>query len=556
LGSYLRGALDERPIRKGPLVTRWRVVVLIGLFTLVGLPLFVPAFDLLSYPSRLFYLLGNTILLVAGTLIVAMPLGVAIAVLLYRTNVPLRGFLRFVTVLGLFVPLAVSTTAWHSAFALGGWLPTTLAVEDLRPPWLLRGFFPAIWIHATAALPWIILMVGQGLCWVEAELEEDALQTAGPLRVLWHVTLPRCRAMLVAAALWTALSTAAEITVADRMQIRTFAEVVYYEFWLGGPARVARAIAESLPLIVAVTIGLLWTLPRLERHLPPLFGQLTPPRLFLLGRWRWPCLTGLVLLGLALAGVPLASLIWNVGLQGYPPEWSARHAWQQLSLAVERDTAVVLRSLAYAFVAGGVTAGVALIICWLAVESRWFRLAVLVLVALGFTLPGPVVGIGMRETILAIVTMLPFEPVPLLLYTGPSPVPVLWAHLVRFLPFAIAVLWPMMRLLPPELRDRIRTETSRPHQELIHVVAPLLSRGWLATSVIIAALVLGDVGTVAICVEPPGWEMFAHVLFARMHYAHENQVYALCLLLLSVIATAGAAWAFGRALWSRFRQPR
>src|SRR5207244_10852172 len=36
-------------------------------------------------------------------------------------------------------------------------------------------------------------IVGLGLHWVEPELEEEALLQLPPWRVVWHVTLPRCR---------------------------------------------------------------------------------------------------------------------------------------------------------------------------------------------------------------------------------------------------------------------------------------------------------------------------------------------------------------------------
>ena len=54
-----------------------------------------------------------------------------------------------------------------------------------------------------------------------------------------------------------------------------------------------------------------------------------------------------------------------------------------------------------------------------------------------------------------------------------SPIPVLWVQVVRFFPCAVAVLWPVVRLLPVELRDAARVDGARPQQELWHVVLPL-----------------------------------------------------------------------------------
>src|SRR5262249_7913010 len=156
--------------------------------------------------------------------------GIAAAVLLHRTDLPCRREFRFLTVLTLFVPLPLFTSAWQAAFGTGGWLPvawwsTPLPGDpDVTPagtvwkPWA-EGLASAVWVHAVAALPWVVIIVGQGLMWVERELEEDALTVVGPWRVWWQVTLPRCRAAWFAAGTWIALLTTTEITVTDMMQV-------------------------------------------------------------------------------------------------------------------------------------------------------------------------------------------------------------------------------------------------------------------------------------------------------------------------------------------------
>src|SRR5439155_10337084 len=142
---------------------------------------------------------------------------------------PFRRPLQALTFWTLFVPLPLFASSWQAALGSNGWLP--LAVwsaaspgdPDLSPtgsawkPWA-QGIGAAMWVHAVAGLPWVVLLAGQGLRWVERELEEDALTVAGPWRVFTRVTLPRSRAALCAAALWVALQTATEITVTDMMQ--------------------------------------------------------------------------------------------------------------------------------------------------------------------------------------------------------------------------------------------------------------------------------------------------------------------------------------------------
>src|SRR5438132_6268166 len=89
----------------------WRGTVAVLLIALVAVPAVMPFLDLLGHAEgwqawlesgRLLSLARNTLGLVIGTLALALPAGVVAAVLLYRTDLPLRRGLRFLTLLTLF----------------------------------------------------------------------------------------------------------------------------------------------------------------------------------------------------------------------------------------------------------------------------------------------------------------------------------------------------------------------------------------------------------------------------------------------------------------------
>ena len=241
----------------------------------------------------------NTLRLVVGTLALALPAGIIGAVLLYRTNLPLRWFWRFLTLLALFVPLPLLASAWQATLGTDGLLPSAAWTTPLSndpdvtatglawKPWAY-GLGAATWIHAVAALPWVVLLVGQGLRWVEPELEEEALLCASPARVLTAVTLPRAGAVIAAAALWVALQTVTEITITDMMQVRTFAEEVYFQFVMGDNAALARGVAVNLPIALAVAIVVLVAARRLQTAVPAAEHRARAPVVFTLGTWRWP----------------------------------------------------------------------------------------------------------------------------------------------------------------------------------------------------------------------------------------------------------------------------
>ncbi len=109
-------------------MTRWRVVAALVLVAIVGAPAAMPFIELLTDTQgwsawtespRLLGLAGNSLGLVAGTLALAMPAGIVGGVLLYRTDLPLRRWLRGLTFVTLFVPLPLFTSAWQAALGTG-----------------------------------------------------------------------------------------------------------------------------------------------------------------------------------------------------------------------------------------------------------------------------------------------------------------------------------------------------------------------------------------------------------------------------------------------------
>jgi iron(III) transport system permease protein len=533
-------------------VTQGRVAVAVALGLLLGWPLVLPLGRLLQPDawqwesgdgSRILHLTANTLLLVGGTCAVAVPAGTCLAVLLVRSALPGRRVLLALIVLLLFVPIPVIVSSWQALLGAGGLLPVALWVSGVDRPWA-TGWGPAIWVHSLAALPWVVCIVGMGLRWVEPELEEEARLQIPPWQVVWWVTLPRCRASIAAAALFVALQTAGEISVTDMMLISTLAEEVYTQITLGGEA-LGHTLLLALPGMMVLVALLAFAATRLERTLPPLpvLARMPPPLVERLG-WAWLLPIAVTF---ALLIVPVVGLVWRLGEAGQPRAWSAAHAWHQLAAQAWLLGRPLLLSLGTALASGVCVACVALVGCWLARDSAMLRAFLLVLLATAWVVPGPVVGIGLKDLILAMVQELPEGPWDTLLYFGPSPLPILWAHLIRFLPAAVLFLWPVVRLIPRGLIETARLEGAGPLRELLLVVWPMTARAVAVIALGVSALALGEIAAAG-RVETPRWECFARLLFDRMHYGVASDVAALSLLLLLAVTAVAFAGAALRAL--------
>lgn len=505
------------------------------LVTLFAGPLLLPLLELspgavaaFTDPGRLATLTVHTFELAALTLALVLPPGIALAVLLDRTDLPGRRTGRAILGVALFVPLPLFALAWQAA-AGGGWRPWT------------QGLVPAAVVHALAALPWVVWLVGLGLARVEPELEEDARTCWPEWRVLWKVSLRRAGPAVGLAAVWVALQAAGEIVVTDMALVRTFAEEVYSQFVTAGPDALGRAVAVSLPGTVVAVVAVGWLARRWEGRLT-VAATPRPPLVLRLGRWRWPLAVVVAFVIGAYVAVPIAGLVRQAGGEA----WSLHRLMLEVRRAAGLQTGMILDSLAWAGLAGLIAAGVAVLAAWAAADSRRLaRLLFVVTVAL-WAVPGPVLGFGLKamiERLMQVEDVLLMwtadRPVRAVLYDWSTPLPVLWAHVARLFPYAVAVVWPAVRDVPRDLREAARVDGATPGQEFRRVGWPGVRRAWGTAALVVAALALGELSASKV-VQVPGRQTFVQELFNQMHYAATSTTASLALVQLGL---AVAGWA-------------
>jgi iron(III) transport system permease protein len=524
-------------------MTRWRGGAALALALVVGAPLLLPLLDTALAGMtgwtradlvRLVSLYAQTLSLVGGVLLIALPLGTVLGLLAFRTQWPGRKAFVALTALLLFVPPSIQVSAWQTLLGSDGLLPQLWWGTSAGRPWT-SGLGPAIWIHALAALPWAIFLVGLAARRVERELEEEGLLYNPPLWVLWHITLPRCRAAILFAGVWIALQAAGDITVTDMLQVSTIAEEVYTQFTLGENEAAARSVAAGLPLLLAAWLALCWYAPRLDAGLPVLATHWREPLRLPLGpAGRIGCVIAAALV-LAVLAAPLASLVWRLGQAGHPPRWVAGDALRFLGSELRLNGWHTFNNLVLALAVGAVVSVAAWVCCWLARESPWFRRLLFGIAVLAWTLPGPVIGASLKSSIGFIVAWFPDGVIEAALYRGPSPLPLSWAWGVRTFPCAVALLWPVVRLVPREAFESLRLESPSGWREFRLGVVPQTWRAAVVCGVAVAALSLAEVAASG-RVDTPGWESYSKLLFGRMHYGVENSVAGLGLVLLGQIA--------------------
>ena len=521
-----------------------------GLLGLVlGFPVAALFWDTLSWqslqmawrePVPIAPLVGNTFALILITIFLAVPPGVIFGYVSLDSGVASRRGLGAGVLACLFIPLPVWAVSWQIIF--GEWLPP-LALEpgDIAwRPWK-QGLLPAAWIHAVAALPWVVAIVRLILGTAHPALEEEARQTAGPRGVFRWVILPRLIWAIGLASAVVALQVGTEIAVTDAMMVRTFAEEVYTQMVVRS-AGLSGAIAVTVPvwLVTAAGLALIARAGLRRFRTAEESFQFAPP-----GRPKISPVASLFAWGTfaVYLGLPVGALVWKAAGGGVLPDPSVAEFAQRLGKVIRTEWITLLDSLAAAAAAGAVTALLAWFACALGAGSPRYRGALWALCLALIALPGPLVGFGLKRATVELVSaerallgrfdLQPeFPPLRSMLYDQPSPIPGIWVCALRFFPLACGIIALAMLRIPKSLVETAVAEGRNPRSPWAWVIAPFTSRAFVFAAVAVAALALGEVSAGKLA-QPPARGVFILRLFDQMHYGAESTVAGLCLLQLA-----------------------
>ena len=455
--------------------------------------------------------LMNSLLASGLATLLALGFGLLAALAVVSARGRWRGVLIAAAIASMVMPPFLVTSCWIDLFRTDAlwrtWLPGLKGLQ-------IYSLGGAAWL--LSMLTWPISTLFALAAWSRlenAQLEIDSQARGWSLfrRVLW----PLARPALGTAAALTFVLALNNFAVPVILQVSVFPE----ELWLAFTTRLDEAGAwmASLPMVLAPLLLLVicrrgaipWpgqdrtaASEAFWRHLGPGCG------------WTARALTGLLLL-LSL-GLPLQQLA------------GTQRTWTELPNLFLAAPDTVWNSFLFA-------AATATLCVMLGLVS--WRLPVGPILWLPFLIPGVLLGRAMIAL---------FEGT--ILY-GTSGL-VIVAYTLRYLAPAWTLVANARRSVDPDLTDAARLEGARGWMLFRHVHGPQmavsLAVAWYATYV----LCLWDVETLAL-IYPPGGETLALRSFNLLHYGHNAQVNALCLVLLGLAVAPGVAWRFGRWLIRR-----
>jgi iron(III) transport system permease protein len=470
------------------------------------------AWDVLE-PGTTGRLVVDTGVLVVAVVAATLAIGVPLAWLVTRTDLPARRAWAVAAALPLVIPSYVAALALLGALGprglLQGFLERPFGVERLPEIYGLPG---AVLALTLSTYPYVYLLAAAALRSMDPGLEEAARGLGrSPLAAFVQVTVPALRPAVGAGALLVALYTISDFGVVSLMQYPALTRAIYLQYQAlfdRDPAIVLALVLVALTALVLVGETLFRRRARYHRSQP---GVRRAPAIVPLGRWRWPAAGFCALVVGCFLALPLGVLV----------HWAAQgiELGRPLDVAWQAGANSLLAAVAAAAVAGAAAVPVAVA----ARRGAWGRgLERLALV--GNALPGIVVALSL-VFFGANYAGWAYQTLALLVF----------AYVVRFLPQAIAATGASLRTVDPRLEEAARGLGRSGMRAFVAVTLPLVRRGVLAGAALVFLSTMKELPA-TLLLKPIGFDTLATEIWSETSVAAYSAA-APSALLLVVLST-------------------
>lgn len=408
----------------------------------------------------------RSLTLVAAVTGASILIGVPLAFLTVRTDMPLSRFWTIVVALPLVIPSYLGAFTFISAFGPNGQLVNVLAPLGIESIPSIYGFGGATLVLTLFTYPYVFITTRASLLSFDRTLVE-AGRTLGISRweVFRRVTIPQLVPGITSGALLVALYTLSDFGTPAMMRVNVFTQAIYVEFNAFG-RETAAMLSVLLLAITAVILAIESQIGDANQgaYVGTSAGR-TGSADVSLGAWRWP----VILFPLAVATL---CLVVPVGILFV---WLFRGAAGGTRTGISFEWGIALNSVSVSLAAAVACTLAALPVAYLAARYRstlaeLFDRATYV----GYAMPGIVLGLALVFFGAAYVPVL-YQTVPLLVF----------AYVVRFLPQAVGATRSSVRQVDRSLTEAARTLGRSPIGTFRAVTAPLIVPGVLAGAALV-----------------------------------------------------------------------
>lgn len=480
----------------------------------------------------------NSIWVSCMSTVICVAAGTILAMLVVRTDIPGKSWLRMLLLLPYGIPPFIGAMAWAQLFGPVGYASKLYMsiTGAMTAPWNIYSASGVVLVLAIYQFPVVFITVSGALGRIDTSLEEAArMSGAGPFRALMNVTLPLITPAITASALLAFVGCISNFGIPALLGFRARFFVLTTRIYsaLSIPDM---PLATAMAVLLAVTSGVpLVTVRRLERgqsRYTVISGKSVRPQTVSLGSWRIPVFILTVLVALFAGVVPLLSMLLTSFLKywGAPlkiANMTTNHYKYILNLPMAMRA--FQNSLLLAISAATITMTVGSLVSYMSVRAKIKGARTLDFVG---TIPYAV-----PCTMVAIAMILAWSRPPVVLY-GTIWV-MLAAYLVRYMPFSIRTTNAILQQVHISMEEAARVCGAGWGRTMKDVVMPLIRPGLVAGWILVFMPALREL-TMSVLLWSQGTETIGVVIYNMQDAGYTQIAAALSTIVLLVILVGNA----------------
>jgi len=473
----------------------------------------------------------NTLIISAGSTVLASFLGVSLAWINARTNCPGRGLLEPWNLVPFFLSPFVGAIAWHNLASpqtglLNAWARDYLGVETYL--FNVDNIGGVIWVTGIFFAPLVYLFVVGSLRRMDPSLEDSARTTgAGLLRTTLTVTLPLVAPAILSGAIIVFVTSAGEFGVPFKLSApygwQTLTTQIFSKA-VGDQANHYLGAAMSMSLGV-ITVFLIWIQQRYiaPRSFTTVTGKGFRPNVLDLGQWKWVAFGYNITYILVAVVLPIVCLF----IVSLHPVWTAHIDFSQMSFhnyektlffwrpdSIKAATNGITNSFILAISGATIAMILALVVSYMIHRTKGFGsrfLDFLCVVPIGF--PGIVLAMGVLVTYIK-------TPIYATLWI------LLLGYITRFFPYGQRNISSIMLAISEELDQSSRMAGATWMTTLRRITIPLLKPGIFAGWVLLFIIFLREL-SISIILYTTGTETLSVGVYYLSNFENEPLTSAL-----------------------------
>ncbi|WP_017729366.1 ABC transporter permease [Halalkalibacterium ligniniphilum] len=469
--------------------------------------------------SRIPQLLWNTLSLTLMVTIFAVTIGVSLAWIVNRTNLPGRKNWQWLLALPLVIPPYVGAVAYILIFGPRGWIWRYWNENDWLNqvfgdyPLNVYTFWGVFFVLTMFTFPYVFLIASASLRKMNRNFEEVARsQGMTTSQIFLRVNLPFLRPAIGAGAILIALYVLSDFGAIAMLRYTTFTAAIYYQ--MGSYDNLSATVLSVV--LILLTLVILWIEARTRKKQK--YYQTTntfqEPDILSLGKWKWPVFFYVSVVFLFSVALPIVVLVyWSViGIGAGALDsrfWG--FAWNSLRVSGMAAFFCMVLALPVVYLRSRYPSTISTL-----VEKMSYA---------GYALPGVIVALG--------VIFIFNQYIPALYNTYYL---IAIAFVIRFLPQAMQSTDASLSLISPRIDEAARSLGQPPWKVLYKVIIPSILPGILAGGALVFVSSIKELPA-TLLLRPPGFDTLAVRIWVETSEAvyHLAAPAALLIILVSII---------------------